>query len=162
MKNRNWVQAILTFMFSALSEDWKGNGEELMKRALRYYSGIRKPLRHKANSPSLPTNGTVNLAPQLRSCLSSRSLFLEGSPCTDFTGDHWVVQLTETVVESKIAQHTSEDTPRQWSTVYYASGSKGNQFPARTLVFLRGPVLYPLLHDMLATSLLYMIQFKDK
>ena len=38
MKNRNWVQAILTFMFSALSEDWKGNGEELMKRALRYYS----------------------------------------------------------------------------------------------------------------------------
>ena len=32
---------------------------------------------------------------------------------------------------------------RQWSTVYYASGSKGNQFPTRTLMFLRGPVLYP-------------------
>ena len=38
MKNRNWVQAILTFMFSALSEDWKGRGGELMKRALRYHT----------------------------------------------------------------------------------------------------------------------------
>ena len=73
-----------------------------------------------------------------------------------------MVQLTETVAESGIAKHTSEDTPRQWSTVYYASGSKGSQFPTRTLVFLRGPVLYPLLHDMLATSLLYMTQFNDK
>ena len=33
---------------------------------------------------------------------------------------------------------------RQCSTVYYASGSKGNQFPTRTLMFLKGPVLYPL------------------
>ena len=32
---------------------------------------------------------------------------------------------------------------KQWSTVYYASGSKGSQFPTRTLMFLRGPVLYP-------------------
>ena len=31
----------------------------------------------------------------------------------------------------------------QWSTVYYASGSKGNQFPTRTLMFLRGLVFYP-------------------
>ena len=33
---------------------------------------------------------------------------------------------------------------RQWSSIYYASGSKGNQFPTRTLMFLKGPALYPL------------------
>ena len=41
---------------------------------------------------------------------------------------------------------------RQWSTVYYARGSKGNQFPTRTLMFLRGPVLWPLLRDRLHVS----------
>ena len=53
---------------------------------------------------------------------------------------------------------------RQWSTVYYASGSKGNQFPTRTLMFLRGPVLYPcyVTGYMLATSLLYVTEFYNK
>ena len=44
---------------------------------------------------------------------------------------------------------------RQWSTVYYASRSKGNQFPTRTLMFLRGPVLYPPLRDWLHVSNLF-------
>ena len=53
---------------------------------------------------------------------------------------------------------------RQWSTVYYTSESKGNQFPTRTLMFLRGPVLYPhyMIGYMLTTSLLYMIEFYNK
>ena len=46
---------------------------------------------------------------------------------------------------------------RQWSIVYYASGSKGNQFPTRTLMFLRGPVLYPPLHDWLHVSNLFVV-----
>ena len=41
---------------------------------------------------------------------------------------------------------------RQWSTVYYASGFKGNHFPTRPLMFLRGPGLYPPLHDWLHVS----------
>ena len=32
---------------------------------------------------------------------------------------------------------------RQWSTVYYDRVSEGNQFPRRTLMFLRGPVFTP-------------------
>ena len=35
---------------------------------------------------------------------------------------------------------------RQWSTLYYASGSNGNQFSTRILMFLRGPILYHPLH----------------
>ena len=57
-----------------------------------------------------------------------------------------------------------EGHSRQWSTVYLASRSKGNQFPTTTLMFLRGPVLYPppLLCYMLATSVLNMIEFYNK
>ena len=43
------------------------------------------------------------------------------------------------------------------STVYYASESKGNQFPTRTLMFLRGPVLYPPLCDWLHVSNLFVV-----
>ena len=46
---------------------------------------------------------------------------------------------------------------RQWSTVYYTSGSTGNQFPTRTLMFLRGWVLYPPLHDWLHVSNLFIV-----
>ena len=54
----------------------------------------------------------------------------------------------------------------QWRMVYYASRSKGNQFPTRALMFLRGPVLLPPIHHMtgymLATYLLYMTEFYNK
>ena len=43
---------------------------------------------------------------------------------------------------------------RQWTTVYYTSRSKENQFPTRTLMFLRGPVLYPPPHPLLCDWLL--------
>ena len=46
---------------------------------------------------------------------------------------------------------------RQWSTVYYASGSKGNQFTTRTLMFLRGPVLYPPLSDWSHVSNVFVV-----
>ena len=46
---------------------------------------------------------------------------------------------------------------RHWSRVYYASGSKRNQFPMRTLMLLRGPVLYPLLCDWLHVSNLFVV-----
>ena len=45
-----------------------------------------------------------------------------------------VSPFSRVAVESGVAKHT----PEKWSTVYYASGSKGNQFPTRTLMFLRG------------------------
>ena len=59
-----------------------GKGPEVLDLALGRHLGI-KPI-----SPLLPTDWMVNLAPQLRSRLSSGSLFLEGSPSADFTGDH--------------------------------------------------------------------------
>ena len=56
----------------------------------------------------------------------------------------------------------SQNTPqRALKTVEYSllcQQSKGNQFPTRPLMFLRGPVLY-MTGYMLATSLLYMIEF---
>ena len=61
-------------------------------------------------------------------------------------------------------QNTPQGHSGQWSTVYYASGSKGNQFPTRTLMFLRGPVLCPcyVTGYMLATSLLYVTEFYNR
>jgi len=46
------------------------------------------------------------------------------------------------------------------SMVYYTSGSKGNQFPTSTLMFLRGPVLLPPPpppHDWLRVSNLFVV-----
>ena len=63
----------------------------------------------------------------------------------------------------------SQNTPQRIlktveCTVYYTRGSKGNQFPTRTLMFLRGPVFTPdyMTGYMLATSLLYMIELYNK
>ena len=55
----------------------------------------------------------------------------------------------------------SQNTPqRALETVDYSllcQRSKGNQFPTRPLMFLRGPVLYPLLHDWLYASTLFVV-----
>ena len=46
---------------------------------------------------------------------------------------------------------------KQWNTVYYSSGFKGNQFPTKTLMFLGGPVLYRPLHEWLHGSNLFVV-----
>ena len=87
-------------------------------------------------------------------CLSRHLFFFPPTPTS------------ASVVESRVTKHTSDKThSRQWSTVYYASGSKRNHFPTRTLMFLRGPVLYTPCYVtgyMLATSLLYMTELYNQ
>ena len=62
----------------------------------------------------------------------------------------------QNVAESGVAKHTPEET-QDSGIVYYASGSKGNQFPTKTLMFLGGPVLYHPLHDWLHGSNLFVV-----
>ena len=55
MKNRSWVQSVLSLVFSALSEDWRGGGSRsLWKGPWGIRLGTGEALRHKANLSFTP------------------------------------------------------------------------------------------------------------
>ena len=86
--------------------------------------------------------------------LDSSSVSLHIPPPQSLSPVSWIHSIQMWNLESS---NTHFGHSGQWSTVYYASRSTGNQFPTRTLIFLRGLVLYPPLCDWLHISNLSLV-----